>query len=324
MKISILYNPPGDEAGPDDLDTLDQVRSIAAALNTLKIESGEFPVPSDLSLFRKVLRENREDLIFNLTDPAAGEGRLIALYPLAMEQEERKFTGCSADALYISSNKILAKKIMNMSGIPTACSLLPEGLVPGSTFKPGRYIVKSIWEHSSQGLSRDSVFEAVTPEDATSRLANGEIGFFAESFLPGREINIGLLQDESGAWSTLAPSEILYTDPTDPAPFLDYESKWDEGSSSYKNSARSLDFNPDDVSLLEELKSIALKCAETFSLGGYGRVDFRLDGENHPMVMEINANPCLSPNSGFVSAALKSGISYTDMIRRIIRSSGIG
>jgi len=321
MKVSILYNSPGEEAGLDDLDTMDQVRAITGALESLGIESREFPVPRDFNLFREMLRQNRDELIFNLTDPLAGEGRFITLCPLAMEQENRTYTGCSADALYTTSNKVLAKKIMNMCGIPTACSLLPDGPVAGSVFKAGRFIAKSVWEHSSQGLNRDSVFDASSPEEVMSRLSGGETGFFAESFLPGREINIGLLQNETGAWTTLAPSEILYTDPSDPAPFLDYRSKWEEDSSAYKNSARSLEFTREDHALLDKLTAIALNCADTFALGGYARVDFRLDEENNPMVMEVNANPCLSPGSGFVSAVEKSGITYPEMINRIIHSS---
>jgi len=321
MKVSLLYNSPGEEAGLDDLDTLDQVRSITAALESLGIESRDFPVPADYSQFREELRNRRGELVFNLTDPPAGEGRLITLCPLILEQEGITYTGCGADALYTSSNKVLAKRMMNLAGIPTAPFVTPDGKGSGSPFVPGRYIAKSVWEHSSQGLTRDSVFEAASPDDAVFKLNNTGSGFFAESFLPGREINIGLLEDGNGQWTALAPSEILYTDGSDPAPFLDYESKWDEESASYSQSARTLEFTKEDRNLLKELETIALKCADTFMLRGYGRVDFRLDSENRPMVMEVNANPCLTPNSGFVSGAEKSGISYTEMIRRIMEAS---
>ena len=321
MKAAILYNSPGEEAGPDDLDTMDQVRAVKKALESLGIKTRDFPVPADFNRLKEELRNNREEIIFNLTDPPAGEGRLIALCPLALEQEDRRFTGCGADALYTTSNKVLAKRMMLMGGIPTAPFITPDGLASGTRFLPGRYIAKSVWEHSSQGLSRDSVFEAATIQDVKKKLKEKGKGFFAESFLPGREINIGVLQDGSGLWTALAPSEIVYTDASDPAPFLDYESKWDEGSSAYRDSSRSLTFSGEDSTLLDELKSISLNCAGFFSLRGYARVDFRLDSENRPMVMEVNANPCLSPNSGYVSGAEMSGFSYTEVIKKIIASS---
>jgi D-alanine-D-alanine ligase len=320
--VSLLYNAPGSDAGMDDLDTLEQVKSIETALRELGVETSEIPVPEDFNLFRKSLRKDWDALVFNLTDPLAGEGRFISLYPLALEQEGRRYTGSSADALYTTSNKILAKKIMNLSGIPTAYFVesAAEDALGVKNFKPGRYIIKSIWEHSSQGMGSDSVFEAEEYDQIKERLKRSPGGFFAESFLPGREINIALLQDDKG-WTLLSPSEIVYSNASDPAPFLDYESKWDENSSAYKDSSRSLDFSTRDTPLLDELNRIALKCADVFSLGGYARVDFRLDAEGNPMVMEVNANPCITPNSGFVSAAQRSGIGFTEIVRRILSAA---
>ena len=143
-------------------------------------------------------------------------------------------------------------------------------------------------------------------------------GVFAEAFLPGREINIGMVADADGGWALLPPSEILYTDSDRRNPFLDYSSKWDETSDAYRMSARSLDFSGDDGVLLDQIRSIALKCAALFRLNGYVRVDFRLDSEGRPMVMEVNANPCITPGAGFAAAAERGGISYSELIHRII------
>ena len=52
-----------------------------------------------------------------------------------------------------------------------------------------------------------------------------------------------------------------------------------------------------------------------FGLGGYARVDFRVDKEGNPWVLEINANPCISPDSGFVAAADRAGIDYSEIHR---------
>jgi D-alanine-D-alanine ligase len=48
------------------------------------------------------------------------------------------------------------------------------------------------------------------------------------------------------------------------------------------------------------------------------RVDFRVDGSNNPYVLEINANPCLSPDSGIFAAAKNEGLSYDDLINIIL------
>ena len=89
------------------------------------------PVPEDLSSFRRDLRDRRDHLFFNLTDPRMGEGRLIAMPVLMLEQEGCRYTGCSADALYLTSNKILAKRLMALGGIP-APRWIEQGRRPGS------------------------------------------------------------------------------------------------------------------------------------------------------------------------------------------------
>ena len=55
-------------------------------------------------------------------------------------------------------------------------------------------------------------------------------------------------------------------------------------------------------------------------LSGYARVDFRVDAEG-PWILEVNANPCISPDAGFAAALAQSGIRYKDAIARIIRAA---
>ena len=98
----------------------------------------------------------------------------------------------------------------------------------------------------------------------------------------------------------------------------------DEVSHESWDHMRRFQFSPDDEPLLVKLKEMAEKCWDLFGLGGYGRVDFRVDQLNQPWVLEINANPCLSLDAGFFAATTQAGLSYKDMVRRIIQDSGIG
>jgi D-alanine-D-alanine ligase len=43
----------------------------------------------------------------------------------------------------------------------------------------------------------------------------------------------------------------------------------------------------------------------------------RVDSENNPYVIEVNANPCLSPDSGVVAAINHAGIPMTEVVKRI-------
>jgi D-alanine-D-alanine ligase len=50
-------------------------------------------------------------------------------------------------------------------------------------------------------------------------------------------------------------------------------------------------------------------------------VDFRVDREGVPWVLEVNTNPCLTPDSGFVAAAEKHGLTYTEVIAGIVEEA---
>lgn len=316
-QISILFNHPGQQAGPDDRDTLDQAISVREALETLGYEPRELAADENLPAFRKNLEKHRERLIFNLCDPPAGEGRFISLFPLVLEQEGFTYTGCSADALYLTSHKLIAKRVMRRQGIPTA-GWYEAGGGPEGSFSPGRYIIKSVWEHGSAGLTPGSVVEVTGRAELDEILADAGPWVFAERFLPGREINIALLANVKGAWEVLPPSEIIYNRRNEPSPFLDYKAKWEPDTDSYRHSLPSLQFAPGDTQLLCSLSRIALTCAGLFRLNGYARVDFRSDADGQPQVLEVNANPCISPGAGFSAAAAKAGLSFNELIARIV------
>ena len=77
-------------------------------------------------------------------------------------------------------------------------------------------------------------------------------------------------------------------------------------------------FPPATSELLARLQHLAGACWRLFGLRGYARVDFRVDRQGQPWILEINANPCLSPDAGFVAAAGRAGLSYEAMLQRIL------
>jgi D-alanine-D-alanine ligase len=99
---------------------------------------------------------------------------------------------------------------------------------------------------------------------------------------------------------------------------VDYRAKWDETSSAWGNTPRTFDFGESDRELLERLEQAALRCWEQFNLRGYARVDFRVDAAGTPWVLEVNTNPCLSPDAGFAAALDRAGIPFDEAVRRIL------
>ena len=70
--------------------------------------------------------------------------------------------------------------------------------------------------------------------------------------------------------------------------------------------------------LAERLHRVALDCWALFRLDGYARVDFRVDERGRPWVLEVNANPCLSPDAGFAAALAEAGIGYEAAVARLV------
>jgi D-alanine-D-alanine ligase len=69
---------------------------------------------------------------------------------------------------------------------------------------------------------------------------------------------------------------------------------------------------------VSRLKETARACWELFGLKGYARVDVRVDKSGNIFVIEINANPCISPDGGFVAATRQAGYQFTSVLQRII------
>jgi len=118
----------------------------------------------------------------------------------------------------------------------------------------------------------------------------------------------------------LSPAEIKFVDFHQDMPkILDYAAKWDEETFEYKHNVRTFDFSESDQALLNEIETIVLKCWQVFNLHGYARVDFRVDNNHRPYVLEINANPCISEDSGFYAACLHSGIDFQTAVSYILK-----
>ena len=172
------------------------------------------------------------------------------------------------------------------------------------------------------GIDDSSVFFPVNGDELRYKIRDLEqrlgSACFAEAFIDGREMNIALLAGEAGP-ELLPPAEILFANyPPDKVRMLCYDAKWTPDSFAYENTQRTFDFPAHEEPLLRQLSDIAINCWEVFNLRGYARVDFRIDTAGQPWVLEVNANPCISPDGGFLAAAARVGLDDSGVIARII------
>jgi D-alanine-D-alanine ligase len=124
---------------------------------------------------------------------------------------------------------------------------------------------------------------------------------------------------EDGEPQILPPAEIRFVGYPDGKPtMVGYRAKWEEGSFEFNRTPRTFDFPAADSGLIRSLVDISRACWKAFDLRGYARVDFRVDRAGRPWVLEVNTNPCISPDAGFAAAAGRAGLTITDVVRRIV------
>ena len=342
-KAVILHNQVNADSPKDELDVLVQADEVFKSLSELGYQPVTVPFSLDFARSIRAIKKINPLFVFNLVESLEGNGQLIHLAPSLLDHLGLPYTGGSQEAIYVTSNKILTKKLLQLAGVATPPWLGAGSSRGSAALGAGTYLLKSVWEHASNWFADDSIVHIA--DEAELRLLlekknrNGRSGppiqgdrgvgghkpppavgagrfgrFFAEKYIGGREFNQAILAGES-----LPISEIQFIEfPDDKLRIVDFRAKWEEQSYEYTHTPRSFEFADADQPLLAELRAVAGRCWEFFNLSGYARIDFRVDAENRPWVLEINTNPCLSPDGGFYAAAERAHLSFTRMVERIV------
>lgn len=310
MTIAVCHQHVSAGSSADEQDVLMQLSAVREALHSLGYASTTYSCSLNLESLAEQLSATRPEVVFNLVESLGDRGELIAAVPGLLETLSLPYTGASASALYLSSNKLLARDRLLACKLPVARAPSDGGAE--------RYIVKSVWEHASRGLDSESVVLAADASGEIERRER-EFGgrFFAEEFIDGREFNVALLAGPSGP-EVLAIAEIAFSGfPAGEPRIVDYAAKWETDSPQYIGTQRVFLDEHAEPGLAAALRKLTLKCWDSFTLGGYARVDFRVDGDR-AIILEVNANPCLAPDAGFCAALQRTGLSFETAIERII------
>lgn len=320
MRITILHNAVPPEARDDELDVLVQVAAVSSALLQLGHAPTALPCTLDLETLRRQLTAARPDVVFNLTEGLGGTDRLQHVAPSLLEALDLPYTGAPAAALWWTNDKLLAKARLQAAGLPTPAWAV-AATAPGLPLA-GPMIIKAIYEHASVGLDDTAIVACQDGRELAERIraAEGRLGkpCFAEQFVDGREFNLSLLAGPDGP-QVLPPAEIDFSAfPPDKPRIVGYNAKWQVDSFEFANTPRRFDFPEADAELLSRVYELACRCWAVFELRGYNRVDFRVDRHGRPLILEINTNPCLSPDAGFAAALERAGIGYAEAMQRIV------
>lgn len=314
-RCCILFNQPLDGALPDELDVLDQVEYIEVNLNKIGIETYRKGITSDFMNEVALLAGEEPDFVFNLVESINNKGELNYFVPALLNMYSIPYSGNPLEAMFITTSKALTNKILSEQNINNPAAFFPSQY---KMLKPGnRYIIKPIWEDGSMGITGDSVF---IYSDSLDKKLKGydDSHWIIQDYIDGREFNISVLNSEKGP-EIMPPAEMVFHNFEDDKPkIVDFKAKWVEESFEYENTIREFPREKLNPVLSEAIREIALKCWHVFGLKGYARVDMRIDKNGIPYVIEVNANPCMSPDSGLVAATTEAGIPITEVLKRII------
>src|SRR3989339_627136 len=223
------------------------------------------------------------------------------------------YTGSKVLASALAMNKVAAKKIFKASKIPTpkfiGISLNADLEKEAERIKkifPLPFVLKPVSEGSSLGVSiikRKEGFEKILKE-TVEKFGDS----FVEEFVKGREVTVGILNER--------PLPILELVPR--AEFYSFDAKYSEGGTEFVLPAR---LSPP---LYKKTQDIALAAHKALGCRGVSRVDIIVSNKDHtPYVCEINTIPGMTDKSDLPAQAAYAGISFDELVLRILESAFI-
>jgi len=317
MKVLVLHSDVAPDAPPDELDTLDSVAAVAEALEKRGHQAPRAAFAPDMGFLKGLLDTHRPDVVFNVVESVFGAGIYSSIAPAMLERLGVPYTGASATHFAATTDKPFGKNVLHVGGVATpGWAVGPDwdGLDPGAL-----YIVKAADEDCSVGIDDDSVVVGSAVRERAEHCRKKFGGrWFAERYVDGREFNIAVMASEDGPF-VFPLAEMRFNDewPQGKPKLVSFAAKWEEDTFDYNGSQRRFGCESEEPQLASQLIETTKKVWRLFALRGYARVDFRVDANGKPWVLEINPNCCISTDAGFAAAAERAGIAYDELIDRV-------
>ena len=248
------------------------------------------------------------DVVFSaLHGKWAEDGTIQSL----LELRGLKYTGSKVLASALAMDKEMSKVIFRQAGVQTA-----DWFTVGSVNFESKKIIDKIDNEmgfpciikpNDQGstVGLKLVKDESEVEDGVKVALQFSTKALIEKYIPGRELTVAILINEALPVLEIVPKSGLY----------DYHSKYTSGMSEYIVPAKI----PDETA--KKAQKLALTAFQSLSCEGYARVDFRLSNQNELYCLEVNTLPGMTPLSLVPKAAKAVGISFEELIKRIIEQA---
>lgn len=301
---------------PDANAEFDHPSTINIIASAIKSQGFKVKKIGNVDLVMENLDKLDVDIVFNISEGLIGRNRESQV-PILLEMKDIPFVGADALSLGVSLDKIMAKKIFIAEGIPTPkfFEVKPGDPLINMDHLKFPLIVKPRFEGSSKGLSEAS---RVSNMDELKKQVEHVITTYkqpalVEEFIRGEEFTVALIGN----------------DPVEVMPIVQIKI---EGKLNLDDKFYTFGHIKDDAveyicpaaineKLKKKIEDLALKTYNAIECRDFGRVDFRVDDKGNPYVLEINPLPSLSTEDVFMLIAKKIGISYDEIIGKILKAA---
>jgi D-alanine-D-alanine ligase len=251
------------------------------------------------------LAELNPDIVFNALHGTPGEdGTVQGMLDLMGVP----YTHSGLETSVIAIDKELTKMVLVPHGIRMPAGQVIESEMVFSADPMDRpYVLKPVNEGSSVGVAivtADGNYGSPIGRDVPGPWHEFD-ELLAEPFIRGRELTVAVLNDEPLAVTELKPK----------AGFYDYAAKYTDGLTVHVCPAEV----PDDIA--RSMMDMAAKAHRLLGCKGASRSDFRWDderGEAGVYLLEVNTQPGMTPLSLVPEQAKLKGISYGELVERLI------
>jgi D-alanine-D-alanine ligase len=279
---------------------------VQDALERLGHEVASIDVGSDLI---QRLRDAAPDVAFIAMHGRDGEDgtvqELLAILDIP-------YTGSGVLACMRATDKVLAKHLMQEAGIPTPeffafseTAFRELGAADALAAIEERLDFPIVVKPSSQGSALGIKFARSAAEVPAALVAafSYDARVLLERHVDGRDLAVSILDGE--------PLPVVEAVPRDEE-FYDFEARYEIGRTEFVCPAAL----PDGVT--EQAQELALRTYRLLGCSAFGRVDLMLDGDGALTVLEANPIPGLTETSLLPQAAEAAGISFDELVGRIL------
>jgi D-alanine-D-alanine ligase-like ATP-grasp enzyme/SAM-dependent methyltransferase len=254
------------------------------------------------------------DLVIDHTDTFHGRGLYRPLVRLLLENCGARIVGSDARACFLADNKAAAKARLADAGIPVPPGIvihtdsweLPSWLRPPLVLKPA-------FEHMSRGV-RVVETEREARTAASQLLKTLKQPVLAESYIPGEELAVSLLEGPDGL-QVLPPLEWGLN--AGDANILTEEFKLIDPVGADRGTLRAALSRK----LHGEIEALAHRAFDALGLRDYARFDLRLSPNGTPFFLEANTTPSLEPLEALAISAQWAGLGYPALVERMLSAS---